>query len=148
MIDKSERPEARLGIRARPVRRCYLYSKAGRNSGKSQKIACKNLEELGLRKCVCVYVCVLIHQGSKLGPRLYSPSFKMGRRRYTRVCEVRVAQCVISADRLHEPDINSIDPSFIAGCGAPLVPGVFGVHGCACERCVRVGARGCVCVYV
>ena len=34
---------------------------------------------------------------SAWGPRLYSPSLTMGRRRYTRVCKVRVAQCVYLA---------------------------------------------------
>ena len=64
-----------------------------------------------------------------LGPRLYSPSLKMGRRSHTRVCKVKVAQCVyiaLSGSRSQ----TSIDqaPFFVLGCEAPSVPGAFGVY--------------------
>ena len=80
-----------------------------------------------------------------IGPRLYLPSLKMRRRRYTRVCKVRLMQCVLSADWLQEPDISRTNPSFVVGCEAPSVPGVFGVYECVCVRCVRVCARAGAC---
>ena len=62
-------------------------------------------------------------------PRLCQPSLIIGRRRYTRVCNVRVAQCVyiaLSGSRSQ----TSIEhaPFFVLGCEAPSVPVAFGVH--------------------
>ena len=65
------------------------------------------------------------------------------------MCKVRVMQCVLSADWLQEPDINRTNPSFVVGCEAPSVPGVFGVYECVCVRgvrvCARAGACSCTC---
>ena len=68
-------------------------------------------------------------------------------RRYTRVCRVRVAQCVYIAQSGSESQ-TSIEraPIFVLGCAAPTVPGVSGVSGVfgsawctACGACVSCG---------
>ena len=67
------------------------------------------------------------------GPRLYSPSLKMGRRRYTRVCKVRVAQCVCIAltGSTSKSQTSRKQTLFSAlGCEAPSAPGAFGVYVC------------------
>ena len=60
-------------------------------------------------------------QGSKLGlARAYhdSPSLKVGRRRYTRVCKVRVAQCVCIALTGSKSQTSRKQTPFSAlGCG-------------------------------
>ena len=63
-------------------------------------------------------------------PRLCQPSIITCGRRYTRVCKVRVAQCVYIAQSGSESQ-TSIEqaPIFVLGCEAPLVPGVSGVSG-------------------
>ena len=63
-----------------------------------------------------------------LGPRLYSPSLKMGRRRYTTVCKVRGAQCVCIALTGSKSQTSRKQTTFSAlGCKAP---GAFGVYVC------------------
>ena len=66
-----------------------------------------------------------------LGPRLYSPSLQMGRRRYTRVCKVRGAQCVcIALTGSKSQTSRKQPPLFELGYEAPSAPGVFGVYVC------------------
>ena len=63
------------------------------------------------------------------------PSIITCRRRYTRVCKVRVAQCVHIAQSGSRSRQTSIEQAtimiFVLGCEAPSVPGAFGVYGCA-----------------
>ena len=69
--------------------------------------------------------------------RAYQPSIITCGRRYTRVCKVRVAQCVYIAQSGSESQ-TSIEraPIFVLECEAPSVPGVSGVFGSAWCTCV------------
>ena len=60
--------------------------------------------------------------------RTFQPSIITCGRRYTRVCRVRVAQCVYRAQS-GSVSRTSIEqaPIFVLGCVAPPVPGVSGV---------------------
>ena len=64
------------------------------------------------------------------GPRLYPPpSLKMGRKRDTRVCKVRVAQCVcIALTGSKSQTSRKQTPFSVLGCDAPSEPGAFGVY--------------------
>ena len=55
----------------------------------------------------------------------------MGRRRYTRVCKVRGAQCVCIALTGSKSQTSRKQTPFSAlGCEAPSAPGAFGVYVC------------------